>query len=438
MNKQRQMKRRIFSLLLTGMVALSASAQISNTLSPYSQFGMGVLSDQSLGFNRGMGGVAMGLRDGKTVNMQNPASYSAIDSLTMIIDAGVSGQITNFKESGRKVNAKTGQFDYAVALFRVMPKLGVSIGVVPFSNIGYNYENYEVESETLRTITTHSGSGGFSQAFLGIGFEVLKGLSVGANFSYLWGNYTRSVVPTQNITAAMTQTLLYTASVSSYKLDFGVQFQQSLNKNNKLTLGATVGVGHRLTGDAHFITSLTDPNGASFPPDTLSIEDAFHLPMSFGVGATLLHKQKLLIGVDYSLQQWGKLDFPAVIKGSDKTHYQPASGMLKNRHKVALGVDWVPTTNMLTRNYLKLIHYRAGVSYATPYYKIGTLDGPKELTVSAGFGIPIINTWNTRSVLNITAQWVHTSARDLVTENSFRLTLGLTFNERWFAKWKVD
>jgi len=25
-----------------------------------------------------------------------------------------------------------------------------------------------------------------------------------------------------------------------------------------------------------------------------------------------------------------------------------------------------------------------------------------------------------------------------VTENSFRITIGLTFNERWFAKWKVD
>jgi len=26
----------------------------------------------------------------------------------------------------------------------------------------------------------------------------------------------------------------------------------------------------------------------------------------------------------------------------------------------------------------------------------------------------------------------------LITENSFRINIGLTFNERWFAKWKVD
>jgi len=25
-----------------------------------------------------------------------------------------------------------------------------------------------------------------------------------------------------------------------------------------------------------------------------------------------------------------------------------------------------------------------------------------------------------------------------VKENTFRINIGLTFNERWFAKWKVD
>ena len=135
------MKKRIFSILLTGALTLSVSAQVSKTLSPYSQFGVGVLADQSQSFNRGMGGLSIGFRDGKAVNMQNPASYSAVDSLTMIFDMGVSGQITNFKEGGKKINRKSADFDYAVALFRVMPHLGMSFGVVPYSNIGYSYDH---------------------------------------------------------------------------------------------------------------------------------------------------------------------------------------------------------------------------------------------------------------------------------------------------------
>ena len=33
---------------------------------------------------------------------------------------------------------------------------------------------------------------------------------------------------------------------------------------------------------------------------------------------------------------------------------------------------------------------------------------------------------------------VQRSADNLLTENTFRICIGLTFNERWFAKWKVE
>jgi hypothetical protein len=26
----------------------------------------------------------------------------------------------------------------------------------------------------------------------------------------------------------------------------------------------------------------------------------------------------------------------------------------------------------------------------------------------------------------------------MITENTFRINIGMTFNERWFAKWKVE
>ena len=87
--------------LLCG-VAVMAFAAVSmaqsGTNSPYSQYGIGLLADQSQGFSRGMNGAGLGLRMGNVVNTLNPASYSAVDSLTMIFDMGISGQVTNFKE----------------------------------------------------------------------------------------------------------------------------------------------------------------------------------------------------------------------------------------------------------------------------------------------------------------------------------------------------
>jgi len=433
--------------MLLGLVSLTAGAQVSSTLSPYSQFGLGVLSEQSQGFNHGMSGLALGMRDGKIVNVQNPASYSAVDSLTMIFDVGVSGQITNFQEGNRKKNAKTANFDYAVAAFRLLPKVGLSFGVVPYSNIGYNY--YSAAYNDVNLSATGSGasyyndvfegSGGFSQAFVGFGWEVVKGFSIGANVSYFWGKYDKSITIANSDTYVNTLYKTYSTSVKSYKLDFGVQYQRPVSKNDVLTVGATLGLGHNLGGDAKLITTnYNSVNGTSIATSD-SVPDAFKLPLSIGVGASLLHNNRLTVGLDYQMQRWSAVDYPmqtSNITTEHKQGYQLVSGLLRDRHKVTLGADWVP--NPTGRKYLGHVHYRVGASYATPYYNVNGVKGPRELTLSAGFGIPLVNSWNNRSTLNISAQWVNKSANNLITENSFRINIGLTFNERWFAKWKVD
>ena len=433
--------------MLLGLVSLTAGAQVSSTLSPYSQFGLGVLAEQSQGFNHGMSGLAIAMRNGKIVNVQNPASYSAVDSLTMIFDVGVSGQITSFKEGTRKKNAKTANFDYAVAAFRLLPKVGLSFGVVPYSNIGYNY--YSAAYNDVNLSATGSGasyyndvfdgSGGFSQAFVGFGWEVLKGFSVGANVSYFWGKYDKSITITNSDSYVNTLYKTYSTSVKSYKLDFGVQYQRPVGKNDVLTVGAILGLGHSLGGDAKLVTTnYNSVNGTSISTSD-SVPDAFKLPLSIGVGASLLHNNRLTVGVDYQLQRWSSIDYPTQTSNITTEHkqgYQLVSDQLRDRHKVTLGADWVP--NPMGRKYLGHVHYRIGASYATPYYNVNGVKGPRELTLSAGFGIPLVNSWNNRSTLNISAQWVNKSASNLITENSFRINIGLTFNERWFAKWKVD
>ena len=49
-----------------------------------------------------------------------------------------------------------------------------------------------------------------------------------------------------------------------------------------------------------------------------------------------------------------------------------------------------------------------------------------------------MNVYNSRSILNISAEWQRRSADQLITENTFFFNIGLTFNERWFAKWKIE
>lgn len=426
------MNKRFFCGLGTLIVFLSLSAQTSLN-SPYSQHGLGILADQSQGASRGMNGASLGLRQSNIINTLNPASYACVDSLTMIFDMGVSGQISHFKETvngvTKSTNAKNASIDYAVASFRLRRNVGMALGLLPFSNIGYKYSASTYLDKTNGSLTeTYSGSGGLHEAFVGVGWQVSKALSIGANIGYLWGELNKSV-STSSTTSIQTLSRSYYAMVNSYKLDFGLQWQKELSKNDMLTIGATVGIGHKLGADP--VCSVTNVSNQDAKSDT--INNGISIPMSYGLGFSWTHGPNLIVDADFVMQNWSDVDFPGIDADG---MYTLQSGITKNRYQVNVGADYVP--DPVSRNYIKRVHYRLGGGYATPYYNINGKNGPKEFSLSAGFGIPLQNAYNNRSILNVSAQWARMSAPGMITENIFRVSVGLTFNERWFAKWKIN
>lgn len=419
-------------------VCITPAVAQSGTNSPYSQYGLGLLNEQSSGFNRGMNGLGLAFREHNQVNYINPASYSALDSLTFIFDAGLSGQITNFNENGHKINANNADFEYAVAAFRAFKHVGVSFGIVPFTNVGYNYAitDYLNDDRDVAYTNTYSGSGGIHQVYFGAGWEFLKGLSVGANISYLWGDIDRSVINSYSDGSINTLSKYYTASVKSYKLDVGLQYQLALDKKNALAIGLTYGLGHKLGTDPTCNIISTNTMTAVADTASFTVNNGLEIPTSFGAGVMWNHANKLKLGADFSYQQWGSLQYPVYRVVNDEPRYELTDDYYKDRYKVTVGGEFC--NDEMSRRFLDRIRFRAGVSYATSYYKINGLDGPDEISASIGFGIPIVNAYNNRSVLNISGQWVHSAANGLLTENTFRINIGITFNERWFMKWKVD
>lgn len=430
------------TVIALAMLATTGWAQ-SGTNSPYSQYGLGILSDQSTGFNRGMNGLALGFREHNQVNPANPASYSAIDSLSFIFDAGISLQQTNFKEGGRKLNANNADFEYVVAGLRLFRHFGVSFGLIPYTNIGYSYSTTTSVGDVNKTYSynAYNGDGGLHQVYLGFGWEPIRNLSIGVNGSYLYGDYTRTVTNSYSNSSANALIKTYSADVRSYKLDAGLQYTLPLSKKDQITVGLTYGMGHEIKGKPQ--VTIVSSNSVTAVADTTTYPGAGQLdlklkiPNTFGAGLTFNHNNKVKIGADYSLQQWSKISAPELVTdNSGNINYQLVKGYYKDRHQFTLGTQICP--DEYGRSFLKRIRYRAGVSYTTPYYYIGSLEGPKELSASLGFGIPIVNGYNNRSLLNISAQWVKRSAKNLITENTFRINVGITFNEQWFAKWKVQ
>ena len=430
----------ILLLLLAPWALGKTAAQSNGSNSSYSRFGLGLLSDQANGYNRAMGGVAQGLRSGNRVNFLNPASYSSVDSLTFLFDVGMSLQRTRLVQNGSHDAVNNTSFDFVSAGFRMRKGLGMSVGFMPYTRIGYSFSqevNVGQDFSTGELITSpavYSGDGGLHEAFIGAGWEPFKGFSFGANVGLLWGNINHGIATafSQNSVETTSDgyiTTLYNASIITWKGDVGVQYQTLINNTNRLTIGGTVGIGHKIHRDASYISSS---NGGT--ADTLIAANAFELPMTYSFGVAWEYAERLIVAADAHYEQWGKCTTPEFDKRTNT--YAATTGTYKNRLRFNIGAEYVP--GRYDRPYQRRVNYRAGAFYSTPYLQINGQNGPTEFGLTAGVGLPISNAINNRSYVNVGLQWTHrsASAEGFVRENIMQVNIGITFNERWFMKWK--
>lgn len=407
----------------------------NGTNSPYTRYGFGQLADQSLGGNKAMGGIGIGYRDRSQINVTNPASYTAVDSLTFLFEAGVSLQNANFSDGTTKLNAKNSSFDYLAMQFRLFKGMGMTLGFLPYSNVGYSFSGTTKTSaedpEDDKTFTrTYSGDGGLHQAFIGVGYSPFANFSVGANVSYLFGNFTHKVALTSSDAYDYPMSRTYYAEISDVKFDFGAQYTIPLDKKQYVTLGATYSLGKDLNAINSYISQQL-LSGSTVVSDSVNhINKAFQLPHSFGVGATYNHSDKLVAGADVLLQKFGDV------------RYFGKDNQLADRLKCSFGVQYHPDPMMMNKNFFKRIRYRAGAYYSKPYVKVNGQEAATEYGVSAGLSIPIFTRYSRlqTSTLSLSGEWVKVDPKidGVLTENYLRLSIGLTFNECWFRKIKVQ
>ena len=421
MSKSRQM---LWLLLLSLLMCGGAWAQ-NNTNSPYTRYGLGQLADYGSANSRAMGGVAFALRDRFHINSANPASYTAVDSLTFIFDGGVTLQKDNLSNGTIKMNANNSSFDYISMQFRAVPWAGISLGLLPFSNVGYQFGTTmddEVNADNANTVT-YQGEGGLHRIYLGAGFKIFKNLSVGANISYLWGQISRTTSESfASNSAILPFSRAVDVDIKSYLIDLGVQYTHQFSKKHQATVGVVFTPGH----DLNNTTTITTQTGNSSLGYTINTRDTvatFGIPTTLGFGVAYQYDGRLTVSADLLLQQWSNRSYM-----SNEEAYC-------NRTKIALGAEYFP--NPMGRSYLSHVKYRIGAFYSNPYYRVQGVRGADEYGFTAGFGLPIPRT---RSYVNLSAQFVRTEGKqaNFLNENSFRLCVGVTFNERWFFKRKVD
>ncbi|MDD4514135.1 hypothetical protein [Massilibacteroides sp.] len=414
---------KVFIITCFLFVQFSLFAQ-NNTNSPYTRYGYGELGNKSFGAGRAMGGIGYGLRSSKQINPMNPASYSAIDTMTFLFDFGVYGQLSWFDDGTNKQKNKNGNVEYIALQFPITNRLAMSAGILPFSYVGYDFNHVEtVEGETF--VNNFTGKGGLNDIYAGLSMDIWKKrLSVGANVGYLFGSVTHSsLLSFPSSTSALGIEKKQEIKVNDLKLDLGIQYTHPLSKTEQMTFGLAYTPSNKLNTKVY--NSVLE--GSVLTIDTLS-NSVFDIPASYGFGLSYVKQNKLTAGLDFLYEEWDKATF------GDETD------LFNNRYRVAGGIEFIP--GYMERSFFKRIRYRAGVHYGNSYQKVnantlGTNDnGYDDYGASIGFGLPLIDN---RSFLNLSFEYmrIKPQARSMIDEQYFKITVNYTFNEQWFYKFKL-
>lgn len=442
--KQMNIRKKRFSLLIAFLsITTVILAQQVGSNSPYSRYGYGLLMNPVPGASEAMGGIGYGLRRSQQVNWTNPASYSKLDTLTFIFDVGVSGHLARMNDGMNSRDFYNGNLDYVAMQFPLLRKVGASIGLLPYSKVGYNFGDTRSVSSTVYD-ETYRGTGGLSQIYGGIAWEPVKYISIGANLSYLFGNFSHSSVVTPS--SGLIGETKHGYSIRTLKYDLGVQFTYPIDKARSITFGAVYSPKLSTKADVNPTEMLysSDPYQNPWTPpsqvlktDTLR-NATFELPHTFGAGITF-STGRILVGLDGTYQMWKNLQYPDVLDNLTQ------ESRFNDAFRINAGMEYV--IDPLSQNFFHRVRFRGGLSYSNSYsnFSVNNPNDPaknvgsfNEYGINLGLGLPFRDymTGQYISMLNIGFGYSRQQpdAGYMIKQDMFKITVGMNINEFWFFK----
>ena len=175
--------------------------------------------------------------------------------------------------------------------------------------------------------------------------------------------------------------------------------------------------GARLTGWLKYIVGkhITRRVYRTFPEMAAKLD----FPTGFGGGISLSRANQFTVGFDVSWRNWEEY------KSFER------SDSLQNSLSFNLGAEYTPKHTSIT-SYWHKVSYRLGFRYENTYLEVNNTP-IKEFGISFGLGLPFRRS---KSMINFAFEFGNrgTVKNDLVQENFFKFTFGLSIYERWFVK----
>jgi hypothetical protein len=429
-------------LVFIACFAIQSYAQ-QGTASPYSFFGIGSLKFKGTVENRSMGGLSI-YKDSIHINLRNPATYGGNniayyqnESRPVKFSVGGSHSSSNLESNSTSDRVQSSTFDY-LALSVPIGKLGFGFGLLPYTAVGYKLEN----SNPNGTVDTRfNGEGGLNKAFLSVGYQLTKGLSIGVDANYNFGNienntlefrYNNEGEPLQAQTKESNR-----SDLSGLNFNIGLHYQTMITDKLELQSALTYSPASDITSvNERFFNSLTfnSSTGSEFVINTIDADlealgldkTKLTLPSKFTIGAGIGQPRKWFAGIDYTSQKTSEFSNP--LYTNTGATYEDASAL-------SIGGFYIPKYNSFT-NYWQRVVYRAGVRFENTGLNINN-ESVKEFGMSFGVGVPVGTVFSNAN-LGVEIGQRGTTNANLIKENFVNFQLSLSVNDRWFKRRKYN
>jgi len=390
--------------------------------SPYSYFGVGETNFSATVENQMMGGNTA-YYDSVHQNMNNAASLSKLKFVNYSV--GVDLKNTSYLSASTNEKSTAAAINY-ISVAIPTKLLSFSFGIKPKTSVGYLLENDD-KSKTPPELNRFTGSGGVSNAFVSIGFELFKNWGFGFSSSYAFGNlnhyHTKILENIELYTRVSSE-----SSVSGLDYNFSTVYQKTFNEKITLYSSIVFQPEAKYKSRNNQTISTIDPN-SSFGGDSEEIDLSavglkntnIKIPNSLSFGLGLGQDKKWFLGFNYMKNDEG--GYKNELMGLDNVEF-------KSSQTYSIGGFLLPEYNSFT-NYFKTLTYRFGVRYKNGGLYVNNQQ-INEIGVNFGFGIPLAGI----SSANLGFEFGQrgTTKASLIKEKFFSIRLGVSLNDLWFIR----
>lgn len=407
------------------------------TVSPYSFFGIGDLRSTSTVENQMMGGIGV-FTDSIHLNLQNPASYGElgldrIDQVGLVAyTAGISNRQIRLKSFTEEQSNSITNLDYLSLGFSLGKGLGMGFGIMPYSSVGYNLIDERTNTNGQELTNVFTGEGGLNRVYYSIGYQFMKDLSIGVTANFNFGNLeSERLQQTEDVQFGTFDRRL--SEVNGFDFNYALNYSPTLKENHTMyaslrvnTQGNLVAKNERTVGSFSATTGITiEEINVNLDAQNLKNTE-LKIPTTTTLGLGYGEDFKWFIGAEYSFQ--GLSSFENTFLGVDNITYNDASSF-------ALGGFYTPDHTSFT-SYLKRVTYRAGLRLDKSGMVVNDVD-INNFGITFGLGLPLGRSF---SNLNLGFELGRrgTTRANLIEESYFKINIGLSLNDFWFQKRKIN